>query len=360
MPKHDRVLHAVAETPWAITRAKLDEILGFMARVHAGKLGSAEAEAARASFGAAEPAPERIRIGSVEIIPVQGVIAQKMNLIMEMSGGTSTEMLAQSVQRALDDSQVSAILLDIDSPGGSVFGVPELGEFLLQARQKKRIVAQANPVAASAAYWIAASCSELVVAPSGQVGSIGVLSVHDDISKAQEKDGVKTTIVRAGRYKAEGNPYEPLSDEARADMQAKIDAYYDMFVRAVADGRATDPRTVRSGFGQGRMLMAADAKAAGMADRVATFDATLGRLLMRGARGAGERAEMSVRDFEALLREEAGLSNSKAKHLASLAFKTETEPPSGMGAAAVKETVSGADEQGLRDALRDYAGQSGQ
>lgn len=358
MPKHDRVLHAVAETPWAITRAKLDEILGFMARVHAGKLGAAEEAAAKARFGAVEPAPERIRIGSVEIIPVQGVIAQKMNLFMEVSGGTSTELLAQSIQRALDDSQVSAILLDIDSPGGSVFGVPEIADFLLQARDKKRIVAQANPVAASAAYWIAACCTEIAVPPSGQVGSIGVLSVHDDVTKAQEKDGVKTTVLRAGRYKAEGNPFEPLSEEARADMQAKLDAYYDMFVRAVAQGRGADPRTVRSGFGQGRMVMAADAKAAGMVDRVATLDATLGRLLMRSARGAGERAsEMTVRDFEALLREEAGLSNSKAKQLASLAFKA--EPPSGMGAAAVTEPVpeSGADEQGLRKALRDYVGQ---
>jgi signal peptide peptidase SppA len=361
MPKHDRVLHAVAETPWAITRAKLDEILGFMARVRAGKLGAAEEAAAKASFGAAEPAPARIRVGSVEIIPVQGVIAQKMNLVMEMSGGTSTELLAHSIQRAIDDSQVSSILLDIDSPGGSVFGVPELGEFLLAAREKKRIVAQANPVAASAAYWIAACCSEIAVAPSGQVGSIGVLSVHDDVSQAQEKEGVKTTVMRAGRYKAEGNPFEPLSEEARADMQSKLDSYYDMFVRSVAAGRGVDPRSVRSGFGQGRMVMAAEAKAAGMADKVSTLDGTLGRLLMRNARGSGEKAaDMTIRDFEALLRDEVGLSNSKAKHLASLAFKA--EPPSGTGAAAVTEPVteSGADEQGLREALRAYVGQPGE
>lgn len=354
MHKHARVLRAVAETPWALTEAKMAEILGFMSRVRAGKL---DPEAARTEFGN-QAERQRFRVGSVEIIPVTGVIGQKMNLMMEISGGTSTEQLAADIQRAVDDSQVSAILLDIDSPGGSVFGVPELCEFMLQARQKKRIVAQANPVAASAAYWIAASCSEIVVPPSGQVGSIGVLCSHDDVSEAQKMEGVKTTILRAGRYKAEGNPFEPLSEEARADMLAKLESYYEMFVRAVASGRGVDPRSVRAGFGQGRMVMASEAKEQGMVDRISTLDGTLGRMLMRGARKAGgDSAATTVRDFEAFLRDEGHLSNNEAKRIASLAFKQ--EPPSETGAAEpVTEPVLGADEQELRKALRDYVGRS--
>lgn len=355
MPKHDRVLRAVAETPWALTEAKLAEIVGFMARVRRGDLG-AEAEA-RAGFSAEAPRPERIRMGSVEIVPVQGVISQKVSLLSKYSGGTSTEALQSSIQQALDDSQIQTILLDIDSPGGSVFGVPELADFLLQARGRKKIVALANPVAASAAYWIAACCSEIVVTPSGQVGSIGVLCVHDDISQAQEKVGVRTTVMRSGKYKAEGNPYEPLSEEARAEMQRQLDAYYDMFVRAVASGRGVDPRSVRSGFGQGRMVMAAEAKGLGMVDRLGTLDATLGRLLLRSSRATdGKTAGSTVRDFEAFLRDEGGLSNGEAKRIASLAFNT-TDPPSETGAAEPApqtQTEPKLDEQEAREALRSY------
>lgn len=351
MHKHARVLRNFEETPWALTEAKLAEVLGFIGRVRSGAL---DPESARAEFGAA-PERQRFRVGSVEIIPVSGVIGQKMNLMMEISGGTSTEMLAADIQRAIEDSQVSAILLDIDSPGGSVFGVPELCDYILQARTKKRIVAQANPVAASAAYWIAASCSEIAVPPSGQVGSIGVLCSHDDVSEAQKLAGVKTTVLRAGRFKAEGNPFEPLSQDAREDMQAKLESYYDMFVRAVAVGRGVDPRSVRSGFGQGRMVMADEAKALGMVDRISTLDGTLGRLLMRGARkSSGDNAAATVRDFEAFLRDEGRLSNSEAKRIASLAFK---EPPSETGAAEpVTDAVLGASEQELRDSLRAYLG----
>ena len=352
MHKHHRVLRTVAETPWAITEEKLAEINGFMDRVRAGDLG-VEA-AARAEFAPAEERP-RVRVGSVEIIPVQGVIAQKMNLFSDISGGTSTELLAQQIQRAVDDSQVQTILLDIDSPGGSVFGVLELCDFMLQARAKKRIVALASPYAASAAYWIAASASEIVVAPSGMVGSIGVLMTHTEYTKAFEMQGIKTTIIRAGKYKVETNPYEPLNDDARAHLQAQCDEYYEMFVKGVASGRGVDPRTVRSSFGQGRMVMAAEAKTLGMADRLGTLDSTLGRLLMRGARETGGKsAAATVRDFEAFLRDEGSLSNSEAKRIASLAFKT--EPPSETGAAE-PAPQTGVDEQETRKALRAYVDQ---
>lgn len=355
MPKHHRVLRAVAQTPWAIAEEKLAEIMGFMARVRAGDLG-AEAEA-RAEFGAPATERARVRVGSVEIIPVQGVISQKMNLLTEFSGGTSTEVLTSQIQKAVEDPQVQTILLDIDSPGGSVFGVPEIADFMMQAREKKRIIALANPVAASAAYWIAAAASEIVVTPSGMVGSIGVLCAHDDVSKAQEMAGVKTTILRAGKFKDEGNPFEPLSEEARAAMQEQLDQYYEMFVKAVASGRGTDPRSVRSGFGQGRMVMAAEAKAQGMVDRVGTLDSTLGRLLMRGARQAdGKTAALTVRDFEAFLRDEGSLSNSEAKRIASLAFKDKQEPPSEMGAAE-PATATGVDDQETRNALRAFVDQ---
>jgi ClpP class serine protease len=117
-----------------------------------------------------------------------------------------------------------------------------------------------------------------VVIPSGEVGSIGVFCAHEDISKAAEQAGVKVSLISAGKYKTEGNEFEPLSDDARADLQSKVDAFYGMFIKAVGRGRRASQENVRNGFGQGRMVLAADAVKEGMADRVATMDDTLARL----------------------------------------------------------------------------------
>jgi signal peptide peptidase SppA len=156
--------------------------------------------------------------------------------------------------------------------------VPELASEIMAARGSKPIIAQANPMAASGAYWIASACDELVVTPSGDVGSIGVYTAHQDVSALQEKMGVKTTLVSAGEYKVERNPFQPLSDDAQAEMQARVDTIYESFVQAVADGRGVDAETVTNDFGKGRMMLAAQAVKAGMADSVGTFDETLARL----------------------------------------------------------------------------------
>ncbi|MCC7371633.1 MAG: S49 family peptidase, partial [Chloroflexi bacterium] len=150
---------------------------------------------------------------------------------------------------------------------------------------------------ASAAYWIASSADEIVVTPSGEVGSIGVFTAHEDISAALEAEGVTVTLISAGKYKTEGNPFEPLSEEARGAIQARVDDYYSMFVRAVARGRGVKPADVRGGFGQGRVVGADEAVRLGMADRVGTMAQTVERLAGRRG-GAGSRAEDERRRFE--------------------------------------------------------------
>ncbi len=351
MKTHPRVMRAMLSTPWAMLPAKLADVEAFLARVDV--TGPLTAQAVEDQFGSSDPRP-LIRVGSVAVIPIQGVISQKINLVDNISGpgGTSTELLSRQIDQAIKDPQVKSILLDIDSPGGSVFGVQELFDAVMAARDSKRVVASVNSLAASAAYWLACAANEMAVVPSGQVGSIGVYMMHDDVSKRMEQAGVKTTFIQAGKYKTEGNPYEPLGAEARAAIQEQVDGYYDMFVKAVARGRGVSQASVRGGFGEGRMVMAADAVKQGMADRVATFDTTLSRLLMKGARQGGDATACgTVRDLEALLRDGAGLSNSKAKEIASLAFKpaqtSETE------AAQPAPATDGADQETL-EALREF------
>jgi signal peptide peptidase SppA len=184
---------------------------------------------------------------------------------------------------AVADSSIDAVVLDVDSPGGEVFGVQEAWDAIRAASKVKPVVAVANAIAASAAYYLASAADELLVTPSGMVGSIGVYALHVDVSKALEEIGEKWTFVSAGKYKVEGNPTEPLGDEARGAMQGDVDRYYSDFVQAVARGRKKTFAAVRDGFGEGRMVGARAAVEQGMADAVGTIGDAVRRAAQLGA-----------------------------------------------------------------------------
>lgn len=280
---YPRVVKAVRDTPWAIRPAVLAEILDLIALRAAGTRLSPEEIRERIGAGPASR-PPRVA-GAVAVLPLYGVIFPKATLMTEMSGGTSLARFREDLRQALDSPQIGSILIDVNSPGGLVDLVPETAAEIRAARGRKPITAIANTDAASAAYYIASQADELVVTPSGRVGSIGVIAAHDDFSRAMEMAGIKTTLIRAGRYKAEANPYEPLTEEARQAIQDEVDTFYGMFVSDVAKGRGATVEAVRSGFGEGRMVTARNALREGMVDRVDTFEATL-RGLLRGTGGA--------------------------------------------------------------------------
>jgi signal peptide peptidase SppA len=182
-------------------------------------------------------------------------IVPHADAMTEISGGASVDGFLTAFRAALADPDVAHIVLDIDSPGGAVDLIPEAAAEIRAGRARKPVTAIANTDAASAAYWLASQASELVVTPSGKVGSIGVFAAHDDISAAQEKLGVKTTLISAGDHKTEESPFEPLTQEARDAIQARVDGYYRMFVADVAKGRGVDVGAVEASYGQGRMLL---------------------------------------------------------------------------------------------------------
>lgn len=136
---------------------------------------------------------------------------------------------------------------------------------------------------ASAAYWIGASASEVVLTPSGQAGSVGVFGAHQNLAKAMEREGIETTLVSAGKYKTELSPFAPLSDTARAYLQSRVDDYYRALVRDVARGRGVSQASVRENYGEGRLVGADQALRAGMIDRIESLDGLLARLARRGA-----------------------------------------------------------------------------
>ena len=225
--------------------------------------------------------------GAAAVIPIRGIISHHADLMSWIGAGTSIDRLTAQFRQALADASIKTIVFDVDSPGGTVEGVPELAAEIYRSRSRKKTIAVANVMAASAAYWLASSAGELVVAPSGQVGSIGVFAIHEDISGAMEQAGFKITLIGAGKHKTDGNAFEPLSGTARADLQGKVNAFHEMFIKSVANGRHTSQDSVRGRFGQGRMVLAADAVQKGMADRAATMDQVLARISSGRDEGGG-------------------------------------------------------------------------
>ena len=216
----------------------------------------------------------------IAVLPLYGVITQRGNMVDDISGpgSTSTQKFTSALRQVLADDTVAQILIDIDSPGGSVYGVSELAAEIMKARTQKPVVAVANSRAESAAYWIGCAAGEFYVTPGGEVGSIGVWQAPFDYSKALEDEGVKPTLISAGKFKVEGNPYVPLDLEALSFMQSRVDDYYNAFAKAVAKGRGLTVNDVREGMGEGRVLGADAALAAKMVDGVATFDEVLAKI----------------------------------------------------------------------------------
>jgi signal peptide peptidase SppA len=256
-----------------------------------------DGEAGAVPEAAASSSPRTKDGLTIAVLPLQGTISHRMGMMSEYSGGISTERFTQWLRAAAADPSVKAIVIDCDSPGGTVDGVPELADEIARTNKIKPIVGVANSMAASAAYWLLSQCSELVITPSGCVGSIGVFASHEDLSKMYESYGMKVSLISAGKYKTEGNPYEPLSDEARQALQGQVNDYYGLFTKAVARGRNSDVKAVMAGFGEGRMVMAAQAVKEGMADRVATLDQALAKL---GAKNSSPKAMGSGSIFGAV------------------------------------------------------------
>lgn len=269
------VLRTAAALPWAIVPEKLEAICAVLeVRANAGHLSP---EAIKAAVADRRRANLSLG-GAVAVIPMSGVIAPRMNVMTEMSGGCSAEQLTEQIRSAVENPQVSAIVLDVDSPGGQVAGIPELAAKIRGWRDQKPIIAVANHLMASAAYWLASAASEVVAAPSAEVGSIGVFTIHTDVSRADAAAGIQRTLIKAGLFKGEDLPFFGLSDAAKQHLQAKVDEYMTMFAGDVAQNRRTTTAKVMAGYGQGQLLLADSALAAGLVDRIATLEEVIDEL----------------------------------------------------------------------------------
>lgn len=294
--------------PWAIMPEKLTALINVFENRRAGltidekaveavKAERAKATAARGQWRDLECGLSAQLAGRVAILPLHGVIVQRPGVFTRYSGGCSVEQFVAGHAELINDPGVKAVVWDVHSPGGSVYGVEEGFRRLYAMRGKKKTVAFSNTVMCSAAYYLASAADEITASPSSVSGNIGVVQTHEDWTKKNEMEGVKVTYITAGKYKAEGWPDLPLSDEAKAAMQADIDAYYDQFVAAVAAGRGVPESKVRTGMGEGRALTSQFALAAGLVDNISTIEAVLEKLgaYERPATAAKVTAETRIR-----------------------------------------------------------------
>lgn len=209
--------------------------------------------------------PYRINSDGVLVVPVKGSLLH--DFPFQFSGwATGYEYIHEAITRGLEDDRVSAIALEINSPGGYVSGNFDLVDRIASSRSQKPIHALVNELACSAAYNIAAACTSISIPRTGVVGSIGVLRVHTDYSGFMEGRGIKTTFIHAGKHKVDGNYLEPLPDSVKERWQADVESTYSDFVAMVARNRGMEESAIRDTEAQ--VYSSAEALEIGLVDKI--------------------------------------------------------------------------------------------
>ena len=284
MPDLPHLASRVFGTPLLIARAKLEVILGVLApRLAGGSLEAIEPEA--------DPAPlTSITVEKIAVVSVIGTLVSRSGYLDAASGLQPYGDIADAIAAAMDDASVRGVILDVDSPGGEVGGLFDLVEQInaIRSANAKPLWAVANEGALSAAYAIACAADRLYVTRTGEVGSIGVVAVHVDESGADAKAGLAWTFVFAGDRKVDGNAHEPLSERARATIQADVDRLYSEFCGLVAANRGLSPEAVRgtnAAIYRGELAIRA-----GLADRLGTLDLAIAEMAAELDRSTSTRA----------------------------------------------------------------------
>lgn len=274
---------------WALEAASLIEIQGiYKTHLRGDKIDVAGVEARLGRPLANEQKKYSVREGGVGVLAIEGVLAPKANLFTEISGGASTQMLGTQIQGMLNDNAVKSIILAIDSPGGSVFGTPELADIVRSAAKIKPVVAVSDASMCSGAYWIGSAANAVyITGPTVNVGSIGV--VQRRTYQPAREGGPVVEEITAGKYKRVGSPDKPLNKEDRAYVEGQLDHMYGVFVSAVAANRGATIEQVLDHMADGRVFIGQQAIDRGLVDGFSTVDAMVEQLATNPAKFANRR-----------------------------------------------------------------------
>lgn len=256
-----RIKEAIMSEPWAIIPEKLDAILAVIESASEGEINAAAA--------AMKNEKKKIQcVNGIPIVPVVGVIAKRMDLFHAISGGTSVDSVSSMFDEAVA-MDAPAVILSIDSPGGSVAGIPELATKIHEtaAFGPKPILAYADGMAASAAYWLGSQCNAFYASEAAVVGSIGVIATYYDNTRQLKNAGIDPVTIRSSELKAPGNgPMTPRQEES---IKATLNKYFGMFKDAVVRGRSgIDIESAATG----ETWIGSDAIAKGLVDSISTLE----------------------------------------------------------------------------------------
>jgi signal peptide peptidase SppA len=320
--RYSHILALMATTAWAVEPQFMRAAMAMVMSRASGETLEPSAEARLSQRRANEAAKSG---GAVAVLPIYGVMAQRASDMEKACANmVSVDELSASFRALVANEDVSAIVLDWDSPGGSTYGVQEFADIVRDARGTKPIISQVNSLMASAAYWVGTAADEVVVTPGGRAGSIGVYSIHEDISEMLAMQGVTPTIIKEGEHKISAHPFGPLSDDGRAQLESLVKESAVAFRGAVAENRKVTKKTVVEQFGDGKVFGAAELVQRGMADRVGTLGDTLARLGVpqpKKAAAAQARATFANSEIPAIgvlhdaLRGTLGMSKSQTDAL---------------------------------------------
>lgn len=218
------------------------------------------------------------KTGDLAIIKIAGPLNNTDSWINEYRGMTGYPEIRTALVQVATDPEIQGVILDINSGGGSVSGVFDTAKLIQQVDKIKPVHAFSDGQVASAAYLLGVSARTLSIGRMTEAGSVGVLTVHQEISRLLKEAGVTPTVMRAGKYKAMGNPYEPLSEAAQAEIQGQLDYMYQVFVEHVADRRKVSYDVADKKLAQGRVFIGDRAQEIGLVDFVTTFDAVASKL----------------------------------------------------------------------------------
>jgi len=256
----------------------MDNRMSILSRLNGATLWAIRPEAALAAlvtlmqgetatkWEAAKPSMLGKGENKLAVIPIQGVLSNDGPAWY----GSNYQTIANAAEAAANDPSVKRVVLAIDSPGGEVMGCAEAGAVLAQLAKVKPVSTMVEGQCASAALWLGSQANDITITPSGEIGSVGVRMMHADVSKMLDDYGIKITELYSGNYKTEFSPYAPLTEDAKTNMQPRLEATHQSFIDAVAAGRGNRPTAdlVANRFGEGRMFTANAAMANGFADKI--------------------------------------------------------------------------------------------
>jgi signal peptide peptidase SppA len=219
------------------------------------------------------------RHGDTAILSVHGPLTNRDSMWNRFFGVTSYGEIRNALSAAVNNGDIKDILLDVDSPGGAAKGTSEAADFIARVdAEHKPVYAHTSGDMMSAAYWLGSAARKITATSMSSVGSIGVIAVHREFTAALAQGGIKATVLREGKYKALGSPYEKLTDEAKAHLQQSLSDMYGFFTGAVAENRGLPIDYILEKAAEGREFWGPDAMAVGLVDEISTLEEVVNQL----------------------------------------------------------------------------------